>query len=229
MFVRSRIGKKWQLPTSAHNGAPHVTDLRIDLETSSALNALSDLKRSQIPFATALALTRTAQYAQREIKAGLPERFTIRSPFIERGVRVQSATKVSQEAAVYWRGPTGSRFAESLARHETGGLKRPANRYLAIPRGVKRGAGGKIPKSQRPASLLKRKRVYSQEVAGGKAIFRRGAKGAAPQLLYFLTPRTAKIAPEFHFRDTARDASRKVFKKEFGRAFAKAIATRRGR
>lgn len=205
-----------------------MTDLRIDLELSPVLRSLDDLKRRQIPFATALALTRTAQHAQREVVRTLPERFTIRSPFIARGVRVQPATKASQEAAVYWRGPTGSRFGETLARHETGGTKRPANRYLALPRAVKRGAGGRIPKGQRPATVLKRKRVYTQELASGaKAIYQRGPKGSPPRLLYFLTPRPARIAPDFRFRETARDAARKVFKREFGKAFAKAIASRR--
>lgn len=205
-----------------------MVDLRIDLETSPALNALSDLKRSQIPFATALALTRTAQHAQREVVRQLPERFTIRSPFIARGVRVQPATKASQESAVYWRGPNGSRFGETLARHETGGTKRPANRYLALPRNVSRGAGGRIPKGQRPAAVLKRKRVYAQELANGaKAIYQRGPKGSPPRLLYYLTPRPARIAPDFRFRETAREAAQRVFRKEFGRAFAKAIASRR--
>lgn len=204
-----------------------MADFSIDLELSSALHGLDDLRRRQIPYATALALTRTAQAAQREIRSSLPQRFTIRSPFIERGVRVQAATKIRPEAAVYWRGPSGSRFAESLARHETGGRKVPARKYLAIPRGVKRGAGGKIPKGQRPAAVLRQKRTYSQDVAGGKAILRRGTKGAPPKLLYFLTPRAAKIAPEFHFRDTARAVAHRVWRREFGRAFAKAIASRR--
>lgn len=201
--------------------------VRLTLETSGALNALSDLKRKQIPFATARALTRTAQAAQAEIRKDLPEHFKIRSPFIGANVRIQAARKSDPVAAVLWRGPASSRFAESLARHEVGGLKRPARRYLAIPRGVKRGAGGKIPKSQRPAALLKRKRVYTQEVAGGKAVFRRESKGAPPKLLYFLTPRAATIEAEWEFRATAERVARRVFRKEFGKAFAAALRTAR--
>lgn len=205
-----------------------MTELRIDLETSSALNALSDLKRSQLPFALALSLTRTAQHAQSEIKRDLPHRFEIRSPFIERGVRIQAATKASQEAVVYWRGPQGSKFGETLARQETGGLKAPARRYLAIPRDVKRNARGIIPKSQRPGAVLKRKRVFLKEDPGrGAVILQRGAKGAPPTVLYYLEPRPVKIKPRFGFRETASMAARKVFKKEFGKAFARALASRR--
>lgn len=201
--------------------------ITIDLELSSSLQALSDLKRKQLPFATAVALTKTAQAAQKTIRAQLPDRFTIRSPFVERGVRIEAASKIKPQAAVLWRGPAGSRFDESLARQETGGKKPPKNRYLALPRNVKRGARGAIPKSQRPAALLRQKRVYSQEVEGGRVILRRMPKGAPPRLLYFLSPRTAQIAPRFEFRETARGVARDVFKKEFGRAFAKALATRR--
>lgn len=199
----------------------------IDLETSPALLALSDLKRSQLPFATAVALTKTAKAAQAEIRSQLPERFTIRSAFVERGVRIEAATKNRQQAAVFWRGPSGSRFAESLARQETGGVKRPAKRFLALPRNVKRGASGAVPKSQRPAALLRQKRVFTQDVAGGKVILRRVSKDAPPRLLFFLMERPAQIPPRFRFRETAANVARRTYRKEFGRAFAKAIATRK--
>lgn len=200
----------------------------IDLETSPALQALSDLKRSQLPFATAVALTRTAQAAQRGVRSSLPDRFTIRSSFIERNVRIEAATKNRQRAAVLWRGPASSKFGESLSRQETGGLKRPAKRYLALPRNVKRGASGAVPKSQRPAALLRQKRVFTQEVAGGKVILRRVGKDAPPRLLFFLMERPAEVGARFGFKETAADVARRVYRKEFGRAFAKAIATRKG-
>lgn len=204
-----------------------MAEITIRLDVSPAVKALDDLKRKQIPIALAQALTRTAQAGQAEIRRDLPSRFTIRSPFIARNVRIEAARKSDPVAAVFWRGPQGSRFGETLARHEVGGKKHPQRRYLAIPRGVKRGSGGKIPKSQRPGALLKRKRVFTQEVAGGKAVFRRESKGRNPTLLYFLTPRPANIVDRFEFKAQAERVARAVFRKEFGRAFAKAIRTAR--
>ncbi|MCB9725375.1 MAG: phage tail protein [Spirochaetaceae bacterium] len=206
--------------------AIHAT---IDLETSSALNALRRLQREQIPYATAVALTRTAQAAQKAIRAGLPNRFKIRNDFIERGVRIQPATKSRPEAAVYWRAPGGAsrrEFAYSLARQETGGVKRPKRRHLALPRGVKRTTGGRIPKSQRPAQALKRRNVFVVDAGRGQAIMRRVGRGT-PRLLYYLHPGAARVSPRFRFVETAEDVARRVYPKEFGRAFAKALATAR--
>ena len=208
-----------------------MTDLKIDLDLSPALNALNDLKRSQIPFATALALTRTSQYAQREVKRSLPERFTIRNTFVERGVKVKAATKASQEATVHWQAPVASRrgFAQSLARQETGGGKTPAKKWLAIPqKGVKRTGGGMIPKRMQPAAALRNKRTFvAPNQSGGQTIYRRTTKQRYPIVaLYTLTERV-NVRGAFEFVPTAREASRKVFKREFGKAFAKAIASRR--
>lgn len=208
-----------------------MTDLRIDLELSPTLNSLDDLRRNQIPFATALALTRTAQHAQAEVKRGLPHRFKIRNAFVERGVKIDRATKASQEAAVYWRAPVASRrgFAQSLARQETGGVKTPAKKWLAVPqKGVKRTGGGMIPKRMQPAAALKQRRTFvAPNQSGGQTIYRRTSKRRYPIVaLYTLTER-AKVEGAFEFVPTAREAARHVFKKEFGRAFAKAIASRR--
>lgn len=205
----------------------------IDLENSDALLALSDLQRKQLPFAQRLALTRTAQAAQREIKKELPGRFTLRSNFVERGVKVQASTKRSPEAAVFWRAPGGPArraFAEPLARQEEGGIKSPRKKFLAIPRKVKRGKGGRITKSNLPSNVLKRKRVFIGKTRTAKTlgIYERGAKARYPiKILYLLTPRAVVIDERFEFVATAELTARRVYKKEFGKAFAKALATAR--
>jgi len=202
----------------------------IDLENSSALLALDDLRRQQLPFAQALALTRTAQAAQAEIKRELPSRFTLRNSFVERGVRVQAASKRTQEAAVFWRSPGGASrrgFAERLAIQETGGSVSPISKTIPIPRGVKRGAGGTIPKSRRPARLLDRPKVFIQDVNGKGAVILQRVGRAAPRLLYFLSQKTSRFRPRFEFKATAERVARREYRREFGRAFAKALATRR--
>ena len=205
----------------------------IDLENSDALLALDNLRRRQLPFAQALALTKTAQAAQKAIRTSLPTRFEIRNNFLERGVRIQAATKRNQQSAVFWRAPGGVArrgFAQSLARQETGGSKRPMKKYLAIPREAnkRRGAGGRIPKRWQPAQVLKRKDTFVARAGSGLAIYRRRGKGRLPlETLYFLSSRQIKVPEAFGFVATARDAARKIYKTEFGRAFAKALATQK--
>jgi hypothetical protein len=199
----------------------------IDLEKSDALLGLRDFQRRQLPFAEALALTRTAQAAQKDIRDGLGERFTLRSAFIERNVRIEPASKRTLQSAVLWRGPAGSRFGEALARQETGGTKRPRGRTLALPRDVKRGKSGAIPKAQRPRQILQRKNVFLTAAQGGAVILRRVTKSGPLRLLFFLSDQPARIQARFEFRATAAATARRVFRKEFGRAFAKALATRR--
>ena len=201
----------------------------LDLQTSDALLGLRDVQRRQIPFAQALALTRTAQAAQQEIRQGMSKRFTLRSSFVERGVRIKAATKRSPAAEVFWRAPGGGSrrsFVDRLAIQETGGTVRPPKRTIPIPRDVRRGKGGIIPKSQRPARLLDHRNVFLQDARGGAVILQRVGKGR-PRLLFFLTDKPTRFEPRFDFKATARATARRVYNREFGKAFSKALATRR--
>lgn len=207
-----------------------MADLKIDLELSPALRALDDLRRRQIPFATALALTRTAQAAQRELRSDLPHRFDIRNDYLSRGTVIQSATKATQEAAVYWRAPGGESrrsFAKLLSRQEVGGTTRPKGRHTAIPVNVKRTGGGLIPSRSKPRAILARKGGFVRPIAGGEGIFQRTSRKAKPILRYALREEPLRYAPRWDFRGTASDVARRVFAREFSAAFAKALATRR--
>jgi hypothetical protein len=68
-------------------------DLRIHCDTRQFEKGIRDLYRDQIPFAAALALTRTAQDAQAAVKANLPKQFIIRRPWTQGGIRIESAKK----------------------------------------------------------------------------------------------------------------------------------------
>ena len=198
---------------------------RIDLENSDALLALDDLRRRQLPFAQALALTRTAAKAQKKIRRDLPDRFTLRNKYVSTGVRMEKATKKRPEAAVFWRGRKGrSKFGDQLALQATGGKKSPRGRTIALRRGAKRGKGGTTPLSQQPAALLKKKNVFIKDVRGGAGILQR-VRGGRPRLLYFLKRGAVNIPKRWEFRETVRDEAQRIYRKEFGRAFAKALAT----
>lgn len=106
----------------------------------------------QLPFARAMALTRTAKDVQKEIISnGLPGAFTVRGNwFLPRnafGVKVTAATKTNPVAKV-------GTNADWIEIHETGGTKRPAGASLAVPTAeVKRNKKDIIARSQRPRAL----------------------------------------------------------------------------
>ncbi|TXL78248.1 hypothetical protein FHP25_08640 [Vineibacter terrae] len=60
--------------------------MRIDVssDVDRIIRAYADLEERQLPFAKAKALTKTAQDAQREVRADLPNRFTLQQLGTER-------------------------------------------------------------------------------------------------------------------------------------------------
>ena len=77
--------------------------------------AFADLEK-QLRFAAAQALTKTAQDAQEAVKQQLPKRFTIRTNWLARGVRIRPASRTTLQATVL----VLDRF---MAQQETGGEK----------------------------------------------------------------------------------------------------------
>lgn len=186
---------------------------------------LGMLATRQVPFATAKALTRTAQDARDAVRAELPKRFTIRSGWVAGGIRIVPASKNDWPRAVAW---VGSRDP-FMELQETGGVKTPAKgaRNLAIPTPTttaRRTGSGRIPASRKPRALLDKPGVY----VAGKAIRRRKRRRSAdgPETLYLLRPR-ATLKPRFGFQDTVEKTVAKVYAARFREAFEAAIVAPR--
>ena len=75
----------------------------VKAETAGAMHWLDNLHRRQIPFATALALTRTAQAAKREVHAEMLRAFDRPTPFTLNSLQVVPATKHTLHAEVKFR------------------------------------------------------------------------------------------------------------------------------
>jgi hypothetical protein len=122
-------------------------DIDVSLDRVALDRALRQ-SRKQAVFAAAVALTRTAQEAQGEVVAELPERFTIRTGWVARGIRIQPARRDRLEAVVYSRD-------EFMARQETGGTKEGRNgKSVAKPVEVRRNPGQTTRPSRWPGALL---------------------------------------------------------------------------
>jgi hypothetical protein len=199
---------------------PDAFDL--ELNTKEVVFALNRLKREQIPFAQSLALNFTLKDAQAEVRKQLPRRFSIRRPWVPRGVVVKPSNKRQLWGSIVQRDPF-------MARQEFGGQKTPQGKAIAVPVGeLARLAKTKVlSKGKRPAAQMRKKGVYRGETkAGVPAIIKRGTARRRAEVLYLLIP-TARIEPRFEFAPTVLRTARKVWPKNFGKALARAIATAR--
>lgn len=191
------------------------------------------LATEQVPYASAVALTRTAQDAQGDVRVGLRRHFTIRSSFTEGGIRIVPASKRDwpRMASI-----VGTRD-EWLAQHEDGGTKKPAKgaSNVAIPTRAsvrRRNAGGRLPRTAKPRALLDRKDTFVDPHAPGglgKALRQRvkgprkkGRTGADTIALFLFRPQ-AHLEKRLGMRDTVEATVQRVYATRFREAFESAI------
>lgn len=179
----------------------------------------------QLPFATAVALTKTAQEAQKEVVDGLGDKFTIRTgwakPSNKFGIKIKAAKKTNLVAEV-------GTDADWLEKFETGKDKLPRGRNLAIPTAnVRRTKRDLIQKSQRP-NALRAKRTFVLKTRSGNVLFQRKFKGKRAQLvaLYNLEKR-ARIRRNSPVYQPVKKIVVRVFGKNFARAYADALRSAR--
>ena len=117
-------------------------------------------ERDQLPYASALGLTRIAKRAQTKVKRNIPRRFIMRKKWIQTGIRINPATKQQLWSRVYSRD-------DFMALQETGGIKRPQRRALSIPVGIRKDKQANITKAKRPAALLKKPNHFIAPISSG--------------------------------------------------------------
>jgi len=181
--------------------------------------------QKQIPFATALALTRTAKEVQREEIAHIRSAFTVRGSWLREGgkfgVGIFPASKENLVAVVESRAPW-------LEAHEEGMTRTPAGAHFAIPqKDIRRTKSQVIAKSQRPKAL---KRAFKVETKAGRVplLLQRIGRGKSSilRIMYQLTGR-AKIEPRLRFFETGKVVVEKVWRRIFSEALDRAIRTAR--
>jgi len=182
---------------------------------------LEALRKDQVPYATARALTSVANEARKSVVDRLGNKYKLRGVWWKAGQRfgVNVVTAKKKDTPI-----VSSVFsrADWLSLHETGGIKKASGGRIAIPtHNVKRSAAGKITKANRPRNL---KNKWESETSGGPAIFQ--LKGGELKPMYWLED-SAKIEKGLEFRNTAQDLFKKRFKTIFNLELNKTIATAR--
>jgi len=199
------------------------------------------LANSQIPFAIARAINKTAENFQETQRAHMRRVFTVRRPpFVDRAVKIKPfANKRNLTAQLTIDPPGGQSRADILTKFEQGGQKRPrSGARLAIPIGAKRGKTGIVTQANRlkafqfegRGKVLKgRKRTFMVRESGGDgAVLQRTGRGKSSSLkvLYAFEPQV-RIRPDLRFTKNAEDVVRRRFETNFKEAWRHAVATAR--
>ena len=94
--------------------------IKVTVDDSEVRRAMRGFERS-IPFALAHALTKTAQAAQKQVRAELGRSVTLRSGWVSKGIVIQPATKATLTSAVGTVDPIMATLATGGTRPEDGG------------------------------------------------------------------------------------------------------------
>lgn len=177
-------------------------------------------QRSQLPFATAVALTRTGKDAKAAVEKKLPDVFDRPTPFTQRGVAALPATK----AKLYSRVLIKNAQANYLGIQEDGGIRRPAGRALVVPFQARLNRYGNLPRGG-VRRLLARDDTFSGVVRGVGGIWQRNRDGTVRLLIAYEDQTTYR--PRFGFKRMVEKTARERFDANFRLAFAEAMETAR--
>ena len=176
-------------------------------------NELARLAGDQLPFATSLALNRTANDARDAVREDLPGKLDLKNKGITRLVRSRASTKIRLLAAI-----EGPGF---LAKHETGATIRPTRTRLlaSLAPGVSK---------RSLVRALDTGTSFTTDMGGGRAgIFQRKARGRI-RLLAWLTPEQ-NYDDTLSMEGTVEDVVQRRFSQHFADALGQAMATRKKR
>jgi hypothetical protein len=213
--------------------------IRVQLRGLKEVQAeMGDMHANQVPFATALAMTRTAQQGQSLIRSEvLPARFTLRrAPWMKQNVRITPATKAKLEASVQ------DTYA-AMELQETGGTKIPYGSSIAVPlSGARPRPNALVADEDRPHAVMQRGGFIRNGIMYAVALKHTGARrklnrniaGIASTgswerkivPMYALVPR-AVIHQRYGFEQAVLKVIEANFKNNFHDAFLRAVRTAR--
>jgi hypothetical protein len=207
--------------------------IRIDIkDVASKLDALAT---SQLPFATARAITQTGLDFQKAEQARLAQQFTLRrADFVQKqGVKLIGGIATKAKPSITFGVDPKASF---LDKFERGDQKTPtAGQFLALPTDVRKSKRDLITASNRPRALISR--LGAVTGAGGvfvlreqrgklpPGIYQRVGRGGRNLKLLFAFETEAKTPPVLDFLSTFQRIVDQRWTINFNAALADAIAT----
>lgn len=212
-------------------------------------NAAKDIRdiNKQARFAASVALYETARDCAELLKGDLDGEFTIRTPWVRKGIKAEpSSSKAIRSRA----GSNGLLYAEVgtvdefMALQALGGVKRRRNKAMAIPVDIRKPKTTVLTPSKWPRALLKNSNTNGKRVkrgrgrmlpfinvlrkSGNRAVLQRTGKGRYPlKMLYNIDGAHdgVTIRRRWTFQEKLEMYYPEIFEKYYGKALEKAIAT----
>lgn len=181
--------------------------------------------RKQIPFAAAVALTRSARDGVEAVRVSLPRQFEIRNKGL---LKRWLSTRADKKDWPRLRAQIGSKD-EWWRLQEEGGAKKPTRgKTVVIPtRLVRTSPGARIRKSQYPSQLFAQGKARATPDTF-RAVRQRRRRKDPREILYLRRPRV-RIRPALEGQKTIGVALRKVYGEHFRRELEQALRSRRVR
>jgi hypothetical protein len=180
---------------------------------------LSSVQRRQLPFATSLALNRTAADVRKSLQQGLHRDLDRPTRFTTQGIQFFRATKRNLTAVVF----IEAKRYEYLRLNIEGGTRRPKRRVILIGLG-KRNRYGNIPGFRQLRSrLLARGDHFEATINGVAGIWRR-YKRKPPKLVVAYVDE-AEYRSRFRYYERAEKTANARFREQFLRALEQALRT----
>lgn len=202
-------------------------DLRISVRSKGM--GLAEAGR-QAAYALAQSINRTMLDVQQAERNALQSQFTVRRrDWLEKSYKMVKFAKKGDLLARLAISPPGApEKADILSKFETGGVKTPTGKSVAVPVDAKRNGNGVITSANRPKRLIESGKAFVIRAKGkptGVVKRRIGkGKGAREEVLYGLTPK-AKIPKRLRFFETFRTVVKGSFVRNFQIAYKNALRT----
>lgn len=192
----------------------------VRVETERFRRTLDDLGRQQLPFATSLAINKTARTAAYDITRQMPAIFDRPTPFTLHAIGVTSSTKHNLRAEIFVK----RLQAKYLLPEETGATRseRPGEPILT-PVDAKTNAYGNLPRGMIRRLLNNPQKYFLGTVKGVYGLWQRGPMHSIRLLVAFR--RRATWKPRFAFRERVAASVNLTFATNLREGLARAIAT----
>ncbi|WP_299377497.1 hypothetical protein [uncultured Kiloniella sp.] len=199
----------------------------IEFKTSKLERSFDHLRRKQMPFAMAQALTHTAQDAQTDTAKAMTGAMALKTSYLTRKGQL-SITKARKSDGLHRMAATVGHKNWSMAEQmgEKTTIRRPnTSKYLYKPIGVKKTKTGKIPRALHPSRVFKKKNVFLSKTGNSEGIYQHyGPKRSKRRLLY-IRIKSQTIRPAMSFNDGVKKTASRRLNKNFGRSMSRALRT----